>query len=97
MLTDDPAFFFQAMKQSNQGRLFNAGTFSNLRLGERFGRPGKVDQGPPLRLAQSHRLEPLIELQPPGPGRSAEERPERFGIEFFHETRKIVSRLTILP
>ena len=38
----------------------------------------------PLRLAQPHRLEPLIELHPPGPGRAAEQRSEGLGIEFFH-------------
>src|SRR5437870_7866099 len=56
-----------------------------------------MEQGAPFCLAQAHRLEPLIELHPPGPGGTAEKRPKGLGIEFSHEMRKIVSRLTISP
>src|SRR5207248_9981484 len=56
-----------------------------------------MDERAPLCLAQAHRLEPLIELDPPGSGGTAEKGPKGLGIKFPHEMRKIVSRLTIPP
>src|SRR5438067_2850783 len=56
-----------------------------------------MEQGAPFCLAQAHRLEPLIELHPPGSGGTAEKWPKGLGIEFSHAMRKIVSRLTISP
>src|SRR5207248_10814023 len=56
-----------------------------------------MEQGAPFCLAQAHRLEPLIELHPPGSGGTAEKWPKGLGIEFSHAMRKIVSRLTIPP
>ena len=80
-----PPFVFQSMKQRDQRRFFNPQTRGNLGLSQRFVRDGKMQQGAPLGLTQSHRFEPFVQLHAPSPRRSMQERSERILVLLRHK------------
>src|SRR5438128_2462805 len=80
----DPTSTLQAVQQGHECRLFNSESLRNLCLSQGFRRNRQVEQGPPLRLTQPHRLEPLIELQSPGARRAVEQWTEGFRINLAH-------------
>jgi len=71
-----PAIALQTVQQGHKRWFFDAEKRSDLGLGQRTGRHGQMQQGPPLSLAQTHRLQPLVQFQPPGTGGAMQERPE---------------------
>jgi hypothetical protein len=59
---ENPAGLFQAMKQINQRWLFDAETSSDFGLSQCGLSSRKMQQRAPLGLAQTHRLQALIQL-----------------------------------
>jgi len=57
-----PTVIFKPMQQRYQSRLFDSQAGRNLRLGQRARSNRQMQQCPPLRLAQSHRFEPLVQF-----------------------------------
>jgi hypothetical protein len=57
-----PTVIFKPMQQRHKSRLFDSQAGRNLRLGQRARSNRQMQQCPPLRLAQSHRFEPLVQF-----------------------------------
>src|SRR3984893_538416 len=57
-----PTVIFKPMQQRHKSRLFDSQAGRNLRLGQRAWSNRQMQQRPPLRLAQSHRFEPLVQF-----------------------------------
>ena len=91
VLSRDPMFVFQSMQQCDQRRLFNPEMRGNFGLRQWPGRNRKMKQRPPFGLAQPHRLEPLVQFQPPRAGGAVQERTEYIDILV---QSKLVSMLT---
>jgi hypothetical protein len=87
----DPAITLEPVQQRHQRRLYNPEMGRDLGLGHRTRRDGQMHKRSPFRLTQTHRLQPLIQFQPPGPGCPVQERTNR--IDIVHGP-KIVSMLT---
>src|SRR5437764_14914448 len=83
----NPALLLQPMQQCNQRWLFNPEVGSDFRLRQSMRRKRKEQESAPLGLAQTHRPESFIELQPPGPCRPVKQWSESLGIEFLHRER----------
>jgi hypothetical protein len=58
----DPTFPLQSMQQRHNGWFFHAQSRRNLRLGKRIRGQGQMQECAPFCLAQTHRLEPVIQL-----------------------------------
>jgi hypothetical protein len=89
----DPTITFESMQQSRQSGLFDSKVRGDLGLSQGAGRDRQMHQGPPLRLAQAHRLESFVQFQSPGPGSAVQERTEMIDVASLHGS-KIVSLLT---
>src|SRR4051794_6227503 len=88
----NPAGIFQPVQDIDQSRLFNPEARGDLRLSNRLLGEREMEQCSPLRLAHPERLEPLVQLEPPGPRRPVQQRSEILGVDLAHG---IVSMLTI--
>jgi hypothetical protein len=89
----DPTFPLQPMQQRHDSRFFHAQARRDFRLGERIWGDGQMQECAPLCLAQTHRLEPLIQLEAPGTCGPMQERANCFPIR-HHGKVELVSMLT---
>jgi len=71
-----PAIAFQAVQQGHKGWFFDTQMRGNFGLSQWTWRDRQVHQSAPLGLAQTHRFEALVQLQPPGAGGAVQERTE---------------------
>ena len=86
-----PTIAFQPMQQCYKRWFFNPEMGGNFGLGQRPGRDRQMQQRPPFGLAQTHRLESLVQFQPPSAGGAVQERTEYIDILVQSE---LVSMLT---
>ena len=92
VFSSDPTVVFQPMKQRDQCWFFNSKMRSDFGLGQRPWRHRQTKKSAPFGLTQTHRLEPLVQFQPPGARHAVQKRPNR--IDIGGHGSKFVSLLT---